>query len=63
MNTKTLSLKDLENSIYYFRTHMITSGISKGLTHPDTIKCSQELDILLNEYQKMKVDQSTITPL
>jgi len=63
MNSKTLSFKDLENSIYYFRTHMITSGISKGLTHPDTIKYSQELDTLLNEYQKMKVDQSTITPL
>ncbi|RID87073.1 aspartyl-phosphate phosphatase Spo0E family protein [Peribacillus asahii] len=54
MNTKALSLKHLETSIYDLRTHMITIGISKGLTHPDTIKYSQELDILLNKYQKIK---------
>ncbi|AZV42485.1 aspartyl-phosphate phosphatase Spo0E family protein [Peribacillus asahii] len=54
MNTKTLSLKHLETSICYLRTHMITIGISKGLTHSDTIKYSQKLDILLNEYQKIK---------
>ncbi|HWL22409.1 MAG TPA: aspartyl-phosphate phosphatase Spo0E family protein [Ureibacillus sp.] len=54
MNTKTLSLKHLETSICYLRDHMITIGISKGLAHPDTIKYSQELDILLNKYQKIK---------
>ncbi|MFJ8266790.1 aspartyl-phosphate phosphatase Spo0E family protein [Peribacillus asahii] len=54
MNTEALSLKHLETSIVYLRTHMITIGISKGLTHPDTIKYSQELDSLLNEYHKMK---------
>lgn len=54
MNTKNLSLKHLETSICYLRTHMITIGISKGLTHSDTIKYSQKLDILLNEYQKIK---------
>ncbi|KAA9013565.1 aspartyl-phosphate phosphatase Spo0E family protein [Niallia endozanthoxylica] len=52
MKTKVLSLKDLEYQIDTLRTQMINIGIMKGLTHPETIKLSQELDILLNQHQK-----------
>ncbi|GKW45827.1 MULTISPECIES: aspartyl-phosphate phosphatase Spo0E family protein [unclassified Planococcus (in: firmicutes)] len=31
---------------------MIHSGLTKGLTHPETIRISQELDDLLNELMK-----------
>jgi len=51
---EVLSLKELEYRIDAVRTHMIVVGKLKGLGHPDTIKSSQELDILLNEYQKVK---------
>ncbi|MFJ8244483.1 Spo0E family sporulation regulatory protein-aspartic acid phosphatase [Peribacillus asahii] len=50
-----LSLQDLEYKIDVLRTHMIAIGKSKGLNHPNTIKFSQELDILLNVYQKNKL--------
>jgi len=53
MKTKVLSLEELEYQIDTLRTHMINVGILKGLTHPETIKLSQELDILLNQYQKV----------
>jgi len=51
---KVLSLKELEYRIDAVRTRMIVVGKLKGLGHPDTIKSSQELDVLLNEYQKIK---------
>lgn len=31
---------------------MISSGLTNGLTHPETIRISQELDGLLNELMK-----------
>ena len=54
MKTKVLSLEELEYKIDFLRTRMIATGQLKGLTHPDTIKFSQELDVLLNKYQKIK---------
>ncbi|MFB5282562.1 Spo0E family sporulation regulatory protein-aspartic acid phosphatase [Peribacillus sp. Hz7] len=50
-----LSLQELEYRIDVLRTHMIAIGKSKGLNHPNTIKFSQELDSLLNVYQKNKL--------
>ncbi|WP_245980305.1 aspartyl-phosphate phosphatase Spo0E family protein [Peribacillus asahii] len=47
-----LSLQELEYKIDVLRTLMIAVGKSKGLNHPSTIKFSQELDVLLNVYQK-----------
>ncbi|ATP42398.1 hypothetical protein CSE16_07740 [Solibacillus sp. R5-41] len=32
------------------RSQLINVGMEKGLTHPNTIKISQDLDKLLNEY-------------
>jgi len=50
-----LSLQELEHRIDVLRSHMIAIGKSKGLNHPNTIKFSQELDSLLNVYQKNKL--------
>lgn len=39
-----------QNSVETLRTAMIKSGTKNGLNHPTTIKLSQRLDKLLNEY-------------
>lgn len=49
-----LSIYHLEAEISLLRMEMISTAKLKGLEHPDTIKCSQALDILLNRYQKIK---------
>ena len=53
MKTKVASIKDLENEINILRNRMIDTVMSKGITHPDSIICSQELDVLLNKHQKI----------
>ena len=53
MNTKDLSVDELKYNIEFLRNHMIATGLSKGLTHPDTIKISRELDVLLSIHRKM----------
>jgi stage 0 sporulation regulatory protein len=58
MKPLILSLKEMEYKIDILRTHMIAIGKLKGLTHPDTIQSSQELDFLLNQYQKIKSKES-----
>lgn len=42
-------LGKLKNEIEKKREEMITSGMVKGLSHPDTIKLSEELDKLINK--------------
>ncbi|MCS0787418.1 aspartyl-phosphate phosphatase Spo0E family protein [Cytobacillus firmus] len=49
-----MNITRLEIKINFKRNRMIRSGIKKGLNHPDTIRLSQQLDKLLNEYQKVK---------
>lgn len=44
----------IENKIYELRHKMISTAQIKGLNHPDTIKCSEELDIQLNQYEVNK---------
>ncbi|WP_339249869.1 aspartyl-phosphate phosphatase Spo0E family protein [Sporosarcina sp. FSL W8-0480] len=39
--------------IYIKRTEMVEKAKNRGLTHPEVVACSQELDILLNRYQKI----------
>jgi stage 0 sporulation regulatory protein len=46
---------ELENKIKMLRALMITTGKFKGLNHPETIKCSQELDMILNKYHHLKI--------
>ena len=52
MKLNVLPLEELQFKIEVLRSHMIATGQLKGLTHPDTIKLSKELDVLLNKYQK-----------
>ncbi|MEC2073314.1 aspartyl-phosphate phosphatase Spo0E family protein [Alkalihalophilus marmarensis] len=44
----------LEGRIEKLRCEMIKSGLKNGLNHPDTIKYSQQLDMLLNRYNRMR---------
>ncbi|WP_084787507.1 aspartyl-phosphate phosphatase Spo0E family protein [Anaerobacillus alkalidiazotrophicus] len=37
------------------RALMVSTAQLKGVTHPDTIKSSQELDVCLNEYLKISI--------
>jgi hypothetical protein len=43
----------LESKIERTRDQMVTTGMDKGLSHPDTIELSQKLDRLLNEQMKL----------
>jgi len=43
---------EIMKKIQKLRTHLISVEMKKGLTHPDTIQVSQNLDKLLNEYGK-----------
>lgn len=53
MTSKHLVKKQLEWEIHSLRVKMISTGCTKGLTHPSTIKFSQKLDAELNKYQKL----------
>ena len=47
----TISKKiNTQKNVETLRTAMIKSGTENGLNHPTTIKLSQNLDKLLNEY-------------
>ncbi|GAA0456666.1 aspartyl-phosphate phosphatase Spo0E family protein [Alkalibacillus silvisoli] len=52
-NIQSNKKKRLETEIKDLRIKMVKSGVTKGLNHPNTVKLSQELDILLNEYQNL----------
>ncbi|TXC89462.1 aspartyl-phosphate phosphatase Spo0E family protein [Metabacillus litoralis] len=49
-----LPIYKLEAEISLLRMEMISTAEHKGIEHPETIKCSQALDVLLNRYQKIK---------
>ncbi|MFJ8236378.1 aspartyl-phosphate phosphatase Spo0E family protein [Ureibacillus sp. NPDC094379] len=55
LTTEDLSLLDLENAFLKLQARMINLGIQKGLSHPETIQCSQELDRILNTIHQMKL--------
>lgn len=50
----------LEEKIKEKRKHMIYMGMSKGFTHIEVVKCSQELDRLINVYQKECCDEKAV---
>lgn len=54
MKTIKITLKNLEYDMQSLRSQMIATGMQKGLNHPDTISFSQQLDVLLNNYQYLK---------
>jgi stage 0 sporulation regulatory protein len=53
----TLELIDLERNIETVRNEMVSIGMSKGLSHPETIELSQQLDTLLNRLNQLKRNQ------
>lgn len=48
---ENVSLVDLEKKIFFLQSRLIDIGIVNGLTHPETLKCSQELDVLITQFQ------------
>ncbi|MBM7578189.1 aspartyl-phosphate phosphatase Spo0E family protein [Jeotgalibacillus terrae] len=52
------SEKELEDHILLKREAMIKSGLSNGLLHTETLKLSHELDQLICESQKRKLEHS-----
>nr|WP_263327431.1 aspartyl-phosphate phosphatase Spo0E family protein [Neobacillus sp. Marseille-Q6967] len=51
-----MKLEDLELAINEKRDEMIAIGMTKGLSSEETIYCSQELDKLLNDYNRVLSD-------
>lgn len=52
----------LDSAIREKREKMITVGLAKGYSHPETVRISQELDSLLNQLMfndKMKMIRSS----
>lgn len=49
---RILSLKILKLAIEYKREEMYKQANDLGLTHPEVVICSQELDDILNMYLK-----------
>lgn len=49
---KPLYKKILKLFIEAKRKDMYKKAKDLGFTHPDVVTCSQELDVLLNKYQK-----------
>lgn len=45
--------KELLNQIYEKQKDMYLQAKNYGFTHPTVIRCSQELDTLLNTYQNL----------
>jgi hypothetical protein len=51
----------LESKIDALRSAMVAAGMSKGFTDPETIRLSQELDLLIHEAmvnEKRKQEES-----
>ena len=48
---------ELKYKIDTLRFRMVSIAQLKGYNHPDTIKCSQELDVFINKYQRLESDE------
>lgn len=60
-----MRLEHFEETINEKKAEMIKLGMTKGLQNEETIYCSQELDKLLNEYNRLILDvkhSKTINP-
>ncbi|MED1201971.1 aspartyl-phosphate phosphatase Spo0E family protein [Heyndrickxia acidicola] len=51
--TTWLETINLRNQISQLRSEMIMVGQKKGLSHPETIECSQELDKLIIKFERL----------
>ncbi|MCM3117543.1 aspartyl-phosphate phosphatase Spo0E family protein [Neobacillus sp. MER 74] len=52
-----------EAAIKEKKDEMIKLGMTKGLQNEETIYCSQELDKLLNEYNRLLADNNQSKPI
>ncbi|MFD2639098.1 aspartyl-phosphate phosphatase Spo0E family protein [Piscibacillus salipiscarius] len=50
--------EQLYQNIKQLRESMIDSGLTKGLHDPETVRLSQELDRLLNQYENTRCKKS-----
>ncbi|MBT2696018.1 aspartyl-phosphate phosphatase Spo0E family protein [Bacillus sp. ISL-40] len=58
-----MRLEQCEAAIKEKKKEMIKLGMTKGLQNEETIYCSQELDKLLNEYNRLLLDDKHSKPL
>ncbi|UOE53230.1 aspartyl-phosphate phosphatase Spo0E family protein [Bacillus sp. CMF12] len=54
MTTTSTTIKKLHHDIDVLRKKMISVGKSKGLSHPETLMYSEELDKLIYRVQRSK---------
>ncbi|RUL48791.1 aspartyl-phosphate phosphatase Spo0E family protein [Lysinibacillus antri] len=52
---------EIESKFHQLQTMMIDVGMVKGLAHPETVKYSQELDMLINHIQKISPIINNVT--
>jgi hypothetical protein len=58
-----MRLEQCEAAIKEKKNEMIKLGMTKGLQNEETIYCSQELDKLLNYYNRLLLDDKHSNPL
>ncbi|WP_045518999.1 aspartyl-phosphate phosphatase Spo0E family protein [Neobacillus niacini] len=58
-----MRLEQCEAAIKEKKNEMINLGMTKGLQNEETIHCSQELDKLLNDYNRLLLDDKYSKPL
>ena len=52
---------EIESKFLQLQTMMIDVGMVKGLAHPETVKYSQELDVLINQIQQINLEINNVT--
>lgn len=50
--------EELKAKIERVRNEMVRVGMREGLSHPSTVKLSQELDELLNQLERQKREEN-----
>jgi hypothetical protein len=58
-----MRLDQCEAAIREKKSEMIQLGMTKGLQNEETISCSQELDKLLNDYNRLLSDSNHSKPI
>jgi hypothetical protein len=58
-----MRLEQCEAAIKEKKNEMIKLGMTKGLQNEETIYCSQELDKLLNDYNRLLLDDKHSKPI
>lgn len=48
-------MRNLMEQIEFLREKLINLSLIKGFGHPDVLRVSQELDVILNKYQEKTI--------